>query len=310
MSLLIHKPGILASIQDAGRFGAQHWGVPISGAMDSDAMKAVNIICGNDLNAAVIECTLHGTVIEFQKPCYFALAGGGAAATHNEKPVDFYSLLHAEPSDRLQLHPSPWGCRTYLAISGGFTLVPELNSYSTYPLAALGGTNGKYLQSGDIIYFNERLEKHDTNNSNQSHAHHPTSEHINKQHSIIARAMHNPALHNKSIIIRLHKGPEWGWFTRNAQNIFTKQPWAIGANSNRMGYSLIGPALEKSNNQELISTAVTRGIVQVTPAGMPIVLMADAQTIGGYPRIARVVLDDLPILAQCRPGTIINFQLQ
>lgn len=295
MSLLILKPGVLASIQDSGRFGYQHWGIPISGVMDIFSMQAANLTCGNNPNTPVIECTLHGTAIEFQQLHQFAIAGGGAIATHNNKPISFNQLISANAGDLLQLHPSPNGCRSYLAVAGGFAIEAELNSCSTYALAKLGGINGCYLKAGDIVPILAQKKAID----NQVVQTPNESTNIN-----------NPALTRHQVTIRCYPGPEWDWFSSEAQERFTTHTWSIGNNSNRMGYSLSGPALEKNNRRELISTAVTRGIVQVTPSGMPIILMADAQTIGGYPRIARIAESDLAILAQCRPGYQLNFQPQ
>lgn len=301
MSLRIHKPGIQASIQDGGRFGYQHWGVPVGGAMDIDSMHAANLLCGNDSNEAVIECTLHGASIEFQRSHQFTITGGGAIATLNNKPMPFNQLISAASGDLLQLHPSPNGCRSYLAVAGGFAIEAELNSRSTYPVAKLGGINGSYLKTGDTIPVRTRKKEMGglslPDHNDQS------------SHPLFKKALTNPALQQQQLTIRCYKGPEWDWFEDRAKQNFLQQQWMIGTNSNRMGYSLVGPALEKTNKKELISTPVTFGIVQVTSAGQPIVLMADAQTIGGYPRMARIAGCDLAVLGQCRPGTQLNFQL-
>lgn len=306
MSLRIHKPGIQASIQDAGRLGYQHWGVPVGGAMDILSMQAANLICGNDLSAAVIECTLHGTLIEFQEPHQFTVTGGGAIATLNNRPISFNELISASTGDLFQLHPNPNGCRSYIAVCGGFAIEPDLNSCSTYPPAKLGGINGDYLKAGDTLAICTRKNgvRHqalaDTNNSS----------HEESNQSILKKAKNNAALTQKEVTIKIHRGPEWDWFDLFAKENLLKKQWVVGNNANRMAYLLNGPALQKIDTQELVSTAVTRGIIQVTTSGQPIILMADAQTIGGYPRIAWVCSNDLPILAQCRPGAQLNFQLQ
>ena len=119
----------------------------------------------------------------------------------------------------------------------------------------------------------------------------------------------NPALEKNEIAIRCHKGPEWEWFDNATQSQLVKENWRISPQSNRMGYQLQGSPLLLKEKTELISTAVMPGIIQVTPSGMPIILGADAQTIGGYPRIARVHTPDMSILGQCRPGILLRFQL-
>jgi len=268
MSLLILKPGILASIQDSGRFGYQHWGIPISGVMDILSMQAANFTCGNNPNAPVIECTLHGTSIEFQQQHQFAIAGGGAIATLNNKPISFNQLISANAGDLLQLHPSPNGCRSYLAVAGGFAIEAELNSCSTYALAKLGGINGGYLKAGDVV----PIIAQEKGIGNQVVLTPNELSHNKSSHLLLNKALDNPALTRHQVTIQCYPGPEWDWFSSEAQERFTTQTWGVGNNSNRMGYSLIGPALEKNNTRELISTAVTRGIVQVTPSGMPIIL--------------------------------------
>ena len=314
MSLLVHKPGVLASIQDGGRFGYQHWGIPISGAMDIVSMQAANLICGNNPNSAVIECTLHGTSVVFQQFHQFAITGGGAIATLNNEPIGFHQLISAAAGDLLQLHPSPDGCRSYLAVAGGFAIEAELNSCSTYSLANLGGINGCNLKAGDTVpTLTEKKRKENQAAATRNKSSNTKSSEAGNDESsqlLMQRAIDNPALISHQVTIKCYQGPEWNWFSHKAQEKFATHCWSIGNNSNRMGYSLIGPSIEKNNSQELISTAVTRGIVQVTPSGMPIILMADAQTIGGYPRIARIAENDLAILAQCRPGYHLTFQFQ
>lgn len=309
MSLLIHKPGIQASIQDGGRFGYQHWGVPVGGAMDIHSMQAANRLCGNEPNTPVIECTLHGTSIEFQYSHRFAITGGGAIATLNKKSIPFDQPIVAAAGDLLQLHPSPHGCRSYLAIENGFDIETELNSCSTYSPASLGGISGNYLKSGDIIPIRARKKESKDLAALGGNDDSSRTNNEKNSHPLLKNALDNPALTRQEVTIQCHQGPEWDWFKDQAKQHFVSQQWMVGANSNRMGYSLIGPALEISKDQELVSTPVTFGIVQVTSAGQPIVLMADAQTTGGYPRIARIALSDLSVLAQCRPGIKINFQV-
>lgn len=301
MSILIHKPGIQASLQDKGRWGYQHLGIPIGGAMDLISMQLANTICGNNTNTTVIEFTLQGALLEFEQTISFAICGGGASVTLNNASINFGQRITAPAGSILKWHPSPFGCRTYLAVEGGFAISPELGSCSTYPMAKLGGINGNFLQAGDRVPIHKCIAEEDSYRSIKIEG---------EKADTVAITFLNAALTSNQVTIKCYPGPEWDWFSSEAQERFTTHIWGIGNNSNRMGYSLIGPALEKNNKQELISTAVTRGIVQVTPSGMPIILMADAQTIGGYPRIARITESDLAILAQCRPGYQLNFQLQ
>ncbi len=296
MSIIIHKPGVQASIQDQGRWGYQHIGIPIGGSMDPVSMQLANTICGNDPNDAVIEFTLQGALIEFEQAINFAACGGGAVVTLNDSKIAFNQPIFATAGSILKWHPHPYGCRTYLAVEGGFAVVPELNSCSTYATAQLGGLDGKYLQAGQRIPFNKK----------------PSEKKENKPSALatVSVTIANEALISNNVTIKCYQGPEWDWFSPQAKEKFIGNTWTVANNSNRMGYRLSGAPLERENKKELISTAVTRGIIQVTTAGEPIILMADAQTIGGYPRIARVASTDIATIAQCRPGTVLTFQLQ
>ncbi|MFM8805990.1 MAG: biotin-dependent carboxyltransferase family protein [Sphingomonadales bacterium] len=304
MSILVHKPGILASLQDKGRWGYQHVGIPVGGAMDLTSMQLANTICGNDPDTAVLEFTLQGAMVEFEQAISFAICGGGASLTLDNVKIDFGQRITAPAGSILKWHPHPYGCRTYMAVENGFSSMAELGSCSTYPLAQLGGINGNYLQAGDRIPFHKNSRKENLLESNKKN----TAPDVKA--ATVTVTFSNAALTTNHVAIKCYPGPEWDWFSGEAQERFTNETWKVGLNANRMGYSLNGPELKKNCTQELISTAVTKGIVQVTPAGMPLVLMADAQTIGGYPRIARIAESDLAILAQCRPGYQLNFQLQ
>lgn len=290
MSLFIHKPGIQALIQDRGRVGYRHLGIPESGPMDIHSFELAQLLCGNNGQEALIEFALHGAIIEFEKATMIALTGGGATATINNKTIE-YNLAHAvKEGDTLKLSPSEFGCRTYLAIQGGLKINAELGSCSTYTPAQIGGIEGRALKAGDRIEFATEI-----NNL------------IRKENSLIQ--INNPALEHNEIAIRIHQGPEWKWFNNDMHSTLLKEVWRIGPQSNRMGYQLQGSSLLIKEKRELISTAVMPGIIQITSAGMPIVLGADAQTIGGYPRIAWVHTPDLSIIGQCRPGVFLRFQL-
>lgn len=303
MSLIVHKAGMLASIQDAGRLGFQHMGIPVSGAMDQRSMQIVNVICGNGPHLPIIEFTLHGAVIEFDQLHFIALAGGGAVATINQQPIPYHQLIAVQAGSVLRLHPSPTGCYSYLAIAGGFKVEPELGSCSTFALANLGGLNGNHLKAGDTIEVNSSEDEKEL--YEQTGTKFQSGCCISPTNITIL----NTALHNNNVTIRCHQGPEWEKFDRTSQESFFRQYWTVSNEANRMGYRLNGGPLKLRDQEEMISTPVTRGIIQVTSSGQPIVLMADAQTIGGYPRIGRIHREDFPVIAQSRPGTIIEFIL-
>jgi antagonist of KipI len=295
MSITIIKPGISTSIQDLGRWGFQQYGVPIGGVMDRDAAKTANRLCENDDDEAVLECALHGLEIQFKTTVCFALTGGGARATLNGVDVGYNRLIKVIAGSTLKLHPDAYGCRTYIAFAGGMNIKKELGSASTYVASALGGIDGRNIIAGDELKINK-------DNKNP----HAAKDIVIDQNGFGVskwKAQVDPLPHvNEVVEISSVPGPEWEMFDETSQVLFTNQTFTIGAQSNRMGYRMEGATLSLKEKTELVSTAVTRGIVQVTNQGHPIILMADAQTIGGYPRIARIASADLSKLAQCRPG--------
>ncbi len=301
MSITITKPGFMCSIQDLGRRGYQEYGIPISGAMDMQAAVTANRICGNDDGDALLECTLHGTEILIHHTTVFSITGGGSIATVNGQLIPYNKLIKAIAGSIIKLLPSPIGFYTYLAFAGGLKTSLELGSSSTYKLASLGGINGKTIEQDDLIEL-----KHPNNKLH--HANIVLNEHgfgISNWKSSVPALPHV----NDVVAIKCYKGPEWDLFDERSAFAWFNTIFTISQHANRMGFQLEGAQLHKREKKEMISTAVTKGIVQVTNQGTPIVLMADAQTIGGYPRIARIVNEDINLLAQCRPGTKIQFIL-
>jgi antagonist of KipI len=301
MSITIIKPGMSCSIQDLGRWGYQQFGVPIGGAMDTISATTANRICGNEDNEAVLECTLHGLEIKFNSTIAFALTGGGAKITINGVAVAYNRLIKLVSGSVLKLHPDPHGCRSYIAIAGGLNIEKELGSVSTYISSQLGGHKGRSLEAGDELTLNKSAAETG-----------PSKDIIINENGFGIskwKAQVNPLPHLQDIVeIKCEKGPEWNFFDEESQDQFFKQTFTVAPQSNRMGYRLDGVSLSLIEKTELVSTAVTRGIIQVTNEGHPIILMADAQTIGGYPRIARVCSKDISLIAQCRPGMKIKFK--
>lgn len=302
MSITIIKPGVSCSIQDLGRWGYQQYGVPIGGAMDQKSAVKANRLCGNDDNDAVLECVLYGLELNFNETICFALTGGGARATINGVDVSYNRLIKVIAGSTLKLHPDAYGCRTYIAFVGGLNIKKELGSASTYLASALGGLDGKNLISGDQIFINKPAAATSVSSSIVIDE---NGFGVNKWKAQVDSLPHV----NDVVEIKCLPGPEWELFDETSQALFTNQNFTIAAQSNRMGYRMEGATLSLKEKTELISTAVTRGIVQVTNEGNPIILMADAQTIGGYPRIARIASADLSKLAQCRPGMRLLFSL-
>lgn len=299
MSITILKPGMMSSLQDQGRWGFQQFGIPIGGAMDKVSATLANLICSNDENEAVIEMTLHGASFMFNEAACCAMVGGGCNAYIDDVELPFNRLLWIPAFSIVRTTASLHGCRSYLAARGGFNVKKVLGSASTYSPSGIGGINGRNLVTGNMLAF--KREQHIEAASNLK----MLSNGVGISHWHAADLVESTP---NVVIVHAIKGPEFNLFNSASQeNIFTSE-FSISSQSNRMGYRLEGKKLVLEQKTEMVSTAVTAGIVQVTHEGNPIILMADAQTIGGYPRIARICAADIPLLAQTRPGVNIRFK--
>ena len=306
MSLRIAKPGLLTTIQDGGRWGLQHLGVVPCGAMDRVALSLANALVGNLPGEAVLEVTLLGPQIEFEHDTLVALcgaefdAGTGDADLPRDRPV----LIPA--GTMLALRRAARGTRAYLAVAGGIRVEPLLGSRSTYLPARFGGLEGRALRAGDVL----PLASDSAQLSRERYA------------RLAARASSRggpqsvrwsaPALtlpEHEPIVLHAMRGRHHDDFDAEAQRAFFDATWRISPDSNRMGFRLAGPVLARPRGGEILSEPTCLGTVQVPANGAPIVLMADHQTTGGYPKIAEVAGADVPRLAQLAPGATLRFAL-
>lgn len=282
--LKVMKPGIFSTIQDGGRTGHQQFGIIASGVMDSVAYRIGNALLKQSDKAA-IEMTLNGGVFEFKKATAFVLTGGMMHATLNNQLVPMYKVISAKAGDVLTCGTIINGARSYFCIAGGFLVDEILGSRSTYLKAKFGGYKGRALQPGDEIPYEETRIKY------------------------AAYQVNTKTFYEKAPI-RILPGTEWQQFSRGMQTSFINQSYTISNKSDRMGYQLDSHKsifLEKPF--QLLSEAVTFGTIQLPPSGHPILLMADRQTTGGYPKIAQVITADLHRLAQLAPQQTLLFQL-
>lgn len=299
MSLRIIKAGISTTLQDAGRRGFQAAGVPVSGAMDLDSMRLANILCGNDPGTVVLETTLHGAEWLAEEEQLIAFSGAGATLLINNQPAPYNKAIRVRACSLLSLKPSPVGCRSYLAVAGGFKSKMDLKSASTYKPALFGGYQGRALKAGDLLEWNPERSS--------------VSEKIfqslllNGKDFTVAGWSADFNCSSDSKIVRIFRGPEWDWFNHRDQDKLFNDSFGISNQSDRMGYRLTGSPLNLSEKKEMLSTAVCKGVIQVTHDGNLVLLMADAQTTGGYPRIAVAAAADLSACAQLRPGDRVHF---
>ncbi|WP_312064712.1 5-oxoprolinase subunit PxpC [Pantoea septica] len=279
--LRILRAGLATTLQDSGRIGWRQSGISVGGVLDLPAMRTANLLVGNAPDSAVLEIVLGQFKAEFMRDGWFALTGAACNAELDDKPVWTGWRLPVKKGQVLTLSMPLHGMRSYLAIHGGFDVAPMLGSVSTDLKAGFGGWEGRKLEDGDRLPLGN-----------------PT------QHFTRKAGVRQLLWGNR---IRALPGPEYHEFSREAQQAFWRTPWMLSPQSNRMGYRLQGPELKRESARELLSHGLVPGVVQVPPNGQPIVLMADAQTTGGYPRIACVIDADLYQLAQIRLGEPIHF---
>lgn len=294
MSIFINKQGIFDTIQDDGRYGFQHLGINPGGVMDTVAAAVANMLVGNKIDLPVIELHFPASSIIFNESCLMALSGADFSATINNEPALLNTAIIVTASSALIFSKYKKGARCYLAVYGGWNAVRWLNSYSTNTQVHAGGFNGGALKKNDMIHFHKKQTL------------------INRfslqSHFITSIRIDSTSFYSSENKIRCIKGMQYNWLNDSSKNSFVTTLFKITANSNRMGYHLSGEKLFASTSKQLLSTAVTKGAIQLLPDGGLILLMADHQTTGGYPVIANVISTDIPSLAQIQPGTSIQFR--
>lgn len=289
MSILIQKAGILGTVQDLGRFGHRRFGINTGGAMDRTAVRLINILLGNDESAAVLEMHFPASEIVFETTANFAVGGADFCPQLDNAAIQNWRSHSAEAGSVLRFSEKRLGNRAYLAVSGGFDVDNWLGSSSTNLVAGVGGFRGRKLQVGDRIRFARP-------NSFRSRPAGVISP------AIIPRYGNFPT-------VRVIAGNDFENLRSESKDAFEKQGYKISVHSDRMGFRLASdPLYVKTPNAEL-SSAVSFGTVQLLPDGQLIVLMADHQTTGGYPRIAHVIDRDLPVAAQLGAGDGIGFHM-
>ncbi|AXF75254.1 biotin-dependent carboxyltransferase family protein [Erwinia tracheiphila] len=279
--LKIIRAGISTTLQDAGRCGWRLYGVGSSGVLDRPAMETANLLMGNAPGSAVLEITLGQFCAEFTRDGWIALTGAHCDAVLNEQPVWTGWRSAVKKGQRLTLKMPLRGMRSYLALDGGFAVEPVLDSCSTDVKAGFGGFAGRRIEDGDCL---------------------PQSQ--PERRFTRAAGIRQLLFSNR---VRAVVGPEYTEFSPESRALFWRSAWQLNPQSNRMGYRLQGSPLIRENPREMLSHGLLPGVVQVPPNGQPIVLMADAQTTGGYLRIACVIEADLYHLAQLRLGEPVHF---
>jgi biotin-dependent carboxylase-like uncharacterized protein len=267
----IVRPGLLTTLQDRGRPGFAHLGVPPSGAADPTAFELGNRLVGNPPGAAALEATLEGPVLRFDAPATIALTGATAAA-----------IQSVEPGELLEVGRCVDGVRTYVCVRGGFDVAATLGSRSTDLLTGLGPAP---LRAGDVLAIGPEPTE-------------PRCPGTVPGHGLPDEP-----------VVRIVLGPRDDWFTTAAIDTLCSEPWQVSSSSNRVGIRLEGPPLERARSGELLSEGIVTGALQVPTGGQPILLLQDHPTTGGYPVIAVVRSDDLWLAGQLAPHRRVRFAI-
>ncbi|OFW35684.1 MAG: hypothetical protein A3F70_17750 [Acidobacteria bacterium RIFCSPLOWO2_12_FULL_67_14] len=288
-SLTVLKPGLLTTIQDAGRWGYQNMGVPVAGPMDGVAHRLANLIAGNTPDAAGLEATLVGPELRFEQETWIAIAGADLQPSLDGAEVPRYQAVRCRTGTVLRFGARRSGARAYVALGGGIATPPALGSRATDVRSGLGGLDGRALRAGDRIALG--------------------TPHGEPRPLTSALRRDPAAVPSNGARLRILPGPQIDCFDAAVLERLQEARYTLTPQSDRMGYRLTGGApLPAPPTGEMISDAAFIGGLQVPPSGDPILLMVDRQTTGGYPQIGVVIAADIPLAAQLRPGDWIEFQ--
>ena len=257
--------------------------------MDTHAARLANLLVGNDEGAAVLEATLAGPALVFGRATMFAIGGADFGARLDGEPIEPLRTRHAKAGATLELGAARTGCRAYVAIAGGIDVPIVLGSRSTYLPAAFGGYEGRALRAGDLIPLG-------------------TIDGAGAGDFTGLRAIGPAAAPRYGHALRVVPGEHLARLTAAARDTLFGAELTVSPRSDRMGYRLDGPALDALEMPDLLSAAVTMGTIQLPAGGTPILLMADRQTTGGYPRLGQIATVDLGAAAQLRPGDMVRFE--
>lgn len=284
--------GPLLTVQDLGRTAARRYGVPASGAMDRFALVAANRLVGNPPDAAALEITAGGAELVLSAPALVAVTGADLGARCNDRRLPLWTAARVGRSERIRFtgRSGEWGARAYVAVAGGIAVPIALGSRATDLAGGFGGLAGRALRPGDRLPIGPPP---------------PLAElGLGRYWPPALRPPYGP-----TPTLRMLPGPHLGGFAPETLELLTTRSWRVGATSNRMGYRLEGPPLAALRPFDLPSLGVVAGVIQAPPDGRPILLMADAQTTGGYPVIGTVIGADLPLAAQLLPGDALRLAL-
>jgi antagonist of KipI len=281
----VNTPGMFTTVQDEGRYGFLKYGVPISGAMDAFSLHAANALVENDPGSACLEFTLIGPELEVLSETQIAITGGHCLPEINSESVSMWKTVTIEKGDTLSFGKMQSGCRGYVSVRGGIDTPEILGSRSTYVRGGFGGLSGRQLKKEDMI------------------------------EAVSAKPIDKTFVLKKELIPRFPRettinvlmGPQNDMFTQQGIETFLSSPYRITAEADRMGYRLEGSEIELIGKSDIISDPLLPGAIQVPKNGKPIVIMRDAQTTGGYAKIAVTITPDVSVLGQAKSNDEVRF---
>jgi antagonist of KipI len=287
--LKVIKPGLLTTVQDLGRQGYQQYGMVVSGAMDSFALRVGNLLVGNKQGAAGIEITLMGPELEVLEDTAMAICGADLSPILDGVPIPVWKSFRAKKGQILRFGTPQKCVRAYLTVAGGIDVPVVMGSKSTYMKASIGGVEGRALKKGDTLKKEKStlpLEK------------------------LTGRGLLRTDIpaYASNFKAKVVLGPNRDLFSEAGIETFLSETYEITTQADRMGYRLSGPKLRHVDSADILSDAIAPGTIQVPSNGEPIILLADRQTTGGYARIAVVISVDIPFIAQMMPGNKLTFE--
>ncbi len=280
MAIEVVKPGALTLVQAGPRTGRRHQGVPASGAADPLSLALANRLVGNDLLAPALEIALTGPTLRFESATAFAVTGAQAALRLNDRDIGFHETIEARAGDQLTIGSVELGARVYLAVAGGIEIASVLGSASTYLPAGFGGFDGRALREGDVLQTSsvDRLTE-----------------------SLKTPDNFRPPITSRWAL-RTCRSAETNLLVAGQLSRLFDTTWTVGLRADRMGLQLEGSILESASDGRLPSAPVFPGTIQCPEDGHPFLLSVDAQTTGGYPRVAQIARADRHLIGQMRPG--------
>lgn len=287
MSFKVIKPGLFTTIQDKGRYSYQRFGMSVAGAMDFFSLRVANLLVENDPFEAALETTFLGPTLEFKEHDVIAITGGDMSPKINNRQIPMWMSVYVKPGDILSFSGVKSGLRSYIAFSRKLDVPLIMGSRSTFTRGKIGGFQGRKLAENDTIgYRDKELLK-------------STGSYVKKEYI---------PLYEKEVEIRVILGPQDDYFMDESLETFFKSTYTITNEADRMGYRLDGEKIIHKKGADIISDGIVFGSIQVPGHGMPIIMMADRATTGGYTKIATVITPDLSKLAQMGPGSKIYFR--